>query len=279
MRLRAYFRDLKLTMRMKLTLSLCSIAIMLLVSSFISIMEYSRMSNYVTRLMSGNIASINIAQSLAEDCESFNHTILAFLGDSTSVDRPTTDVESFISRCDSLKSIMASQEMMDRADTVAASYSAYIDASSELDSLVNANFEDTRMWYLYRLRPLYTKLIADISALDSVMHTELRKNSATFERGFYRSIIPGAVAVAVGLLLILMLLFFLMVYYVNPIYRMLKGLDNYRSLGTKYNYSFDGDDQLAELNTGITELAEENMHLRKRLKDIKDKNRNPEERI
>ena len=46
-------------MRMKLILSLSSISVVLLVSSFISIMEYSRMSNYVSELIAANIGSIN----------------------------------------------------------------------------------------------------------------------------------------------------------------------------------------------------------------------------
>ena len=91
----------------------------------------------------------------------------------------------------------------------------------------------------------------------------------TFDRGFYRSIIPGMVAVLVGLLLILMLLFFMLAYYVNPIYRMLRSLDDYRTCNRKYSYDFDGDDQLSELNDGISELAAENQQLRRRISALK----------
>jgi len=68
-----------------------------------------------------------------------------------------------------------------------------------------------------------------------------------------------------------MLLFFLLVYYVNPIYKMLDGLSNYRSFNKKYSYTFDGDDQLSELNDGITELAGENQQLRRRVSDLRNK--------
>ena len=79
------------------------------------------------------------------------------------------------------------------------------------------------------------------------------------------------VAVGVGLLLILMLLFFLLVYYVNPLYKMLSGLDHYRACNKKYNYDFEGDDQLRELNAGIRQLVGENQQLQKRLSDLRDK--------
>ena len=49
---------------------------------------------------------------------------------------------------------------------------------------------------------------------------------------------------------------------------MLEGLDAYRSQDKKYNVTFDGDDQLARLNEGISELANENRQLRSRIKTI-----------
>ena len=51
---------------------------------------------------------------------------------------------------------------------------------------------------------------------------------------------------------------------------MLDSLKNYKSYNKKYTYSFDGDDQLAELNAGITDLANENQQLRKRLTALRN---------
>ena len=42
------------------------------------------------------------------------------------------------------------------------------------------------------------------------------------------------------------------------------------TIGRRYTYSFEGDDQLSELNDGITELAEENRQLRRRVKLLKE---------
>ena len=65
-----------------------------------------------------------------------------------------------------------------------------------------------------------------------------------------------------------MLLLFLLAFYVNPLYRMLEGLNAYRSQDKKYTVKFDGDDQLTELNNGITELANENRQFRSRIKTM-----------
>ena len=263
-------KTFKLTMKMKLTLSLSSIAVVLLVSSFISIMEYSRMSNYVTELIAENIGSINASQRLADASNAYNLQILEVIGENSVKRLPELRQNDFIAHCDSLKSSLNSPGMMTLADSVLYSYSAYMLTTFELQNVILSDFINAREWYFDRLQPKYNRLSSDINILNTAIYNELQKNSQTSERGFYRSIIPGAVAVAVGLLMVLLLLFFLLAYYVNPIYKMLNGLTNYRSFGSKYSYTFDGDDQLSELNEGITEVVGENIQLRKRIKAMRE---------
>ena len=264
-------KEFKLTMRMKLTLSLSAIAVTLLVSSVISIMEYYRMSNYVSDLIADNIRSVNVAQKLSEVTNKYNLDLLALIGDNSVNTLPDFHQKEFMGHCDSLRNSLTSDKMVPLTDSVVYAYSAYMLTSLELNDVMLSDFIDTRAWYFDRLQPKFRRLNHYIDVLNEAIYDGLKKNSLTFQRGFYRSIIPGAVAVGVGLLLVLMLLFFLLVFYVNPIYRMLSGLNNYRSYNKKYSYSFEGDDQLAELNDGITELTGENQMLRKRVANLRAK--------
>lgn len=264
-------KEFKLTMRMKLTLSLSAIAVTLLVSSVISIMEYYRMSNYVSDLIADNIRSVNVAQKLSEVTNKYNLDLLALIGDNSVNILPDFHQKEFMGHCDSLRNSLTSDKMVPLTDSVVYAYSAYMLTSLELNDVMLSDFIDTRAWYFDRLQPKFRRLNHYIDVLNEAIYDDLKKNSLTFQRGFYRSIIPGAVAVGVGLLLVLMLLFFLLVFYVNPIYRMLSGLNNYRSYNKKYSYSFEGDDQLAELNDGITELTGENQMLRKRVANLRAK--------
>ena len=264
-------KEFKLTMRMKLTLSLSAIAVTLLVSSVISIMEYYRMSNYVSDLIADNIRSVNVAQKLSEVTNKYNLDLLALIGDNSVNTLPDFHQKEFMGHCDSLRNSLTSDKMVPLTDSVVYAYSAYMLTSLELNDVMLSDFIDTRAWYFDRLQPKFRRLNHYIDVLNEAIYDDLKKNSLTFQRGFYRSIIPGAVAVGVGLLLVLMLLFFLLVFYVNPIYRMLSGLNNYRSYNKKYSYSFEGDDQLVELNDGITELPGENQMLRRRVANLRAK--------
>ena len=78
-------------------------------------------------------------------------------------------------------------------------------------------------------------------------------------------------SVGAGLLLIFLLLYFIMANYVNPIYRISDSIDAYRSSGRVYNYTCDTDDQLANINAGVSELIEENLELKRRVKALKER--------
>ena len=165
-------------------------------------------------------------------------------------------------------------KMVPLTDSVIYAYSAYMLTSMELNDVLLSDFIDTRSWYFERLQPRYRRLRSDIAKLTDAIYVDLEDNSRTFESTFYRSIIPGIVAVGVGLLLLLMLLFFVSVYYVRPIYRMLDSIRLYRTQGTPYTYDFPGDDQLHALNEEISELASENGVLRKRISAMRRNSEN-----
>lgn len=259
------------SIRSKLNLSIGALVATLLASSVISIMEYYRMSDYVSSLISGNIKNINVARKLSDVTKEYNLEMLKAIGDGTAKSLPDFNQQEFMSHCDSLSKSIQSSEALPLMDSVVYAYSAYMLASMELNDVLLSDFIDTRAWYFERLQPIFDRLTYYIDALSGTVYDELERNSLTFERGFFRSIIPGAVAVGAALLLVLLLYFFITVDYVNPIYKMLAGLDAYRSNNKKYNYTFDGDDQLSELNDGITELTGENQLLRKRVNNLRSK--------
>ena len=141
----------------------------------------------------------------------------------------------------------------------------------KFDEVFLADSVNTGEWFFGTLQPRYTSFRDDINTLNEAIHEDLIANSANFDAGFYRSIIPGVVSVGAGLLLIFLLMYFIIANYVNPLYRMSDGLDAYKASGRRYTYTFEGDDQLANINAGITDLMEENQELKKRVKALKDR--------
>ena len=258
-----------LSMKGKFVTSMLMIGAVLLISCIISLMEFTRMKDYVTDLIAEDINSINVANRLAEMSNRYNLDILATIGDGTSYSLPEFDQAYFKAQCDSLRLMGAGNSVRPMADSVMYAYAAYMLTSNELEDVIQSDFIDTRSWFFGRLQPQYERLHKYIDRLIDAIHGDLEKNSATFERGFYRSIIPGIVAVGVGMLLLILLLLFVLWNYVTPLYKMLDELKAYKANDKKYSYEFDGDDQLNDLNEGIKDLAVENRQLRERVRALR----------
>jgi sensor histidine kinase YesM len=239
--------------------------------------EYRRMSNYVSDMIAEDINSINVAQKLAAVTDNYNLQILAVIGDDSLNSLPDFDQQGFVFYCDSLRSSFSGENVLPLTDSVLYSYSAYMLTSLELEQVIQSDFIDSRTWYFERLQPSFKRLSGDIDRLSQAMYDDLQANSEDFDRGFYRSMIPIVVAVLVGVLLVLLLMFFIISYYVNPLNKMLDELTDYRSMGRLYSLTFDGDDQLVELNEGITDLTEENRQYRSRIKLLKETQSRTEE--
>lgn len=111
--------------------------------------------------------------------------------------------------------------------------------------------------------------LAQVDSLMTSFNT-FDETSLVFDEVFYRSVMPGVVSVGAGIMLIFLLFYFTMSNYVNPICRMSDAIDQYRLTGHRYSGTFEGDDQLANINSGIMELMEENVELKKRIKALKD---------
>ena len=263
-------KGLKPSMRRKLFLSLGSLAAILLLSGVISILEYRRMSDYVGELIAANIKSINLSQKLADITEEYNHQMLSVVVQNDISIMPDFNLSQFNAQADSLKNSFTSQNALPMVDTVSTSFNEFIRTSMKFDEVFLADSVDTGEWFFGTLQPCYNKFRHDMGILNDNIHEELRRNSADFDAGFYRSIIPGFVSVAAGLVLIILLFYFIMAFYVNPIYKMSAGVDNYRLSGRRHTYEFDGDDQLANINSGITELIEENIELKRRIKHLRE---------
>lgn len=259
------------SMRVRLVRALGTIAAVLLLSGVISILEYRRMSDYVSELISSNIKSINLSQKLSDITREYDQQMLAVVVTNDITLMPEFDIEDFTAQADSLKASVKSPLGMEMIDTLVVSFDAFMKTSMKFDEVFLADSVDTGEWFFGTLQPRYSKFRHDINVLNESIYEDLQNNSADFDAGFYRSIIPGVVSVAAGLILIFLLLYFIMVNYVNPIYRISDGIDAYKATGRLFKYNYDGDDQLGNINSGVSDLIDENHELRRRVKALKEK--------
>lgn len=269
-------REKRPSLRKKVYLSLGALTMILLLSGVLSILEYRRVSSYVSDLIASNINSIVLSQRLSDLTQEHNHQMLSVVVLNDISLMPEFNDMPFMSVADSLRTTFTSQNAQPMLDTVVTSFNDFVKTSRKFDEVFLADTVNTGEWFFSTLQPRYNSLIQDLGKLNELIHQDLKENSENFDAGFYRSIIPGVVSVGAGLLLIFLLLYFTMSNYVRPIYRISEGIDSYRQSSRRHAYTMDGDDQLSNINTGVTELIEENLQLKHRLKAIREE-RNAEQ--
>jgi HAMP domain-containing protein len=72
---------------------------------------------------------------------------------------------------------------------------------------------------------------------------------------------PGIIAVAAGLVLVLLFNYFINLYFITPLMLISKGIKNYRAHKKTYTVQFDNDDEIQELNSDVKSILDENKRL------------------
>lgn len=258
-----------MSIRTKLWLSLMAIAAVLAVSGAVSIIEFGRLSDYVSQSLMEDLEGMKAAERLGNVCRSYNYNILSEVGSADSQVEVHFDQKAVLERCDSAAQVLSVRGKGAAADSIQVRFADFAEVSQQLDSIIVSDFVDSRAWFFESLQPTYTKLIYAIEAYRIETNEHLMASAEDFQQGFYRGIIPGVVITGAGLILIFLLLFFMLVYYVRPLRMMLGQLEGFNREGLKkYHVDFDGDDELSELNDNIRDLADENLQLKRRLRII-----------
>ena len=265
------------SMKAKIWWALASITCILVLSSVISIIEYNRVSTSVSTLINNDVESLKLIKKLDFNADEFNLNVLDAieLDDSIPAEIPSDGLisEKFIET-----NLTDLSENID-VDTLLAAFDTCLEEYSSMARSGVLQKDSLRVWYQQEFRPDYDLLKAEVKRVDTQLYTNLTFHSQSFQDAFYRSIVPGMVAMCSGLVLVFLLGYFFLSYYVHPILKMLHAIEAYSKLGRTYACKFDGDDQLAELNAEITDLVEENSTLKKRLKSCQNSRKECENQL
>jgi hypothetical protein len=132
------------SLKKKVYLSLGALAAMLLLSGVLSILEYRRVSTYVSDLIASNINSIVLSQTLSDLTQEHNHKMLSVVVLNDISLMPELDDLPFASVADSLRTTLTSQNALPMLDTVVASFDDFVKTSLKFDEVFLADTVDTR---------------------------------------------------------------------------------------------------------------------------------------
>ncbi len=250
--------------RRKISLGFVIIGVVLFISSVISVFEFSRMRQTVTNLMKDNINSINTSRLLLELTDEYNFELLSRVIKDSSVKSvdivPDDRLHKYLGN---IRRGFASHEERVVADSLSQAYSDYISVINSTSDIMLKNLGERIKWYENELKPAYNNLNKYKKLLGLMTQAALAENAKELQEGYYRSIMPGIIAVGAGLMLVLLFNYFLNIYFISPIILISKGIKNYREYNKSYNVQLENDDELQDLNSGVKIIIDENKNLKR----------------
>lgn len=258
--------NIRLGLALKLSLAIGTIVGILIITSVISILEFRRMSTYVSNQIADNITSINLSAELGVKVDEYNLKLLYAVGRADELKQLDFNPLEILDECSPMMESI-SQMRYAKADSLLVSYEDYLSTSLQMDSIIVNDFVDTRDWYFTVLQPKYNNFRQDLDELNLRIYDNLKVNSIGFDESIYRSIMPSIISVFAAIVLCLLLQFYITSYYVIPLGRMLREMENYMHNSLPYSNNFEGDDELKQLNANIADIIDENISLKNRIKN------------
>lgn len=263
---------IEMLVKRKIYLGFVVLGFILLLSSVIAIFEFVSMRKSVSKLVTDNIASINTSRMLLEVADEYNFKLLEGIrADSLAVLPEIPNIQKdkrFVSFLSEVRGKFTTREEKAMTDSVKYAYVAYAHIIIEAPQIWQTGYQQRGDWYFGKLYPVYMQLRIYIGHLSSLSQRALVENSKNLSEGFYRSVMPCVVAVAIGIILLLLFNYYLNFYFINPLERITKGIKHYRQTRKSYTVNLESDDEMQELNDNVKDIIIENKQLTKKNNSI-----------
>lgn len=245
----------------KINLGFLVVAFVLLLASLVSIFEMGRIRRSVGEVIVMNVDNINISGQLLEVTDQNVFSLLNQIGiptDSLLYMESIYDDRRFERYLHAARTIFSNHEERALTDSITFAYAAYMQILNEAPALwQESDYAGRREWYTTRLYPTYLRLRQYVRKLIILEQTLLHDNTKLIQDGFYRSMMPGVIAVASSILLLFLLSYFIRIYLLLPLKQVRIGVKNTLLFKKKYEVKMPADDELTELNDSITKLCDE----------------------
>jgi len=227
----------------------------LLISGAMSMYMLTSLGKSVSGLLQDNYRSIEISKQMLTALESENSGVLAVMtGD---VDEGIAQLNSGLELFDAgIKAAVANLTLSgekESVDSIRASHQKLAMLYTNLAERAKRQELD-RTWYVKEINPAYNEVAKTVKVLMTINEAALFTNASNLENGAYRAIMPGIIAIIAGIFLTILFNFFIIHYFVAPIIRITRGVDDFVKLKIPFDVPVETKDEIVKLRDAINSL-------------------------
>jgi methyl-accepting chemotaxis protein len=238
--------------RTKIMLGFIILASMLFISGAISIFELTKLGRAVKGLILENYKSIDYSRSMLDALEQQENALLLFAaGDVESAKGKYSDAHKiFLVNIDSASLNLTLKNELLLLDTIRLRYKQF--TLSAQDIFERKDF--TLNVYLEQIYPKVKITSESVKNLITVNQKGLFKSAAFLETSAQRATMPGLIVIVTSLIFILVFTYLVHHYFVSPIIRLTKGINDFVKYRKSFEVLIESKDELSSLKESIVGL-------------------------
>lgn len=241
----------------KIMLGFVAIGFILFLSGAIVVFEMSRITTSISGLLSDNVKSIDAAKSMQRLLYKHNEQILRFFIEKQDFyqDSISTDTEYFERKLGVASKNITIEGEGEQIDRLNRLYGEYKLVLKDLPTIMSSPDSVRRSWYMLRFRKTYSEMYGVTDIIMDMNQSALGANSLRLETNYYRMIMPAIIALSAGLLMIVLFNYFVNLYFVKPVLKMLNAISGFLATRVPYNVNIETTDEIGKLNSKVKELT------------------------
>ncbi|MDD2549541.1 MAG: MCP four helix bundle domain-containing protein [Bacteroidales bacterium] len=241
-----------MSIRTKMMLGFIILASMLFLSGAISVFELTRLGKSIKGLIHDNYKSIDYSRNMLDALDQQENALLYKIsGDSIKPRQMFYEADKFLRiNLDSASNNLNLVTEHLQVDSVRMFYEKFYACAS-------ANFDDSNFSiddFIRFTNPLLIDVNEHVKNLITINQQDLSKSAAFLETSAQRASLPGLIVIVTSLIFTLVFTYLVHYYFVSPILRLTKGINDYVKFRKPFAVHLETKDEFHKLKESIVNL-------------------------
>lgn len=247
--------------RSKIMYGFLTLAAMLFLAGIISIIEFRNMGQSVEKLLDENYTSIASSQQMTGSIEKCNSgALLMLMGKEDearyAIYQADSVFESNLKLAKSHINLPGEDSLLNSIDSLYISYRKQLFLSNV------SNDKDKLEWFVTNINKSFNTLAQEIETLREMNSESIYKTTSLLKNKAKRAVMPGIVAIIAALVFSLVFNYFINFYFISPIMKISKGVNDYSAYGIPFKINIETNDELLDLKNSVENMVNKS-HLEK----------------
>lgn len=246
----------KLGVKSKINLGFGALALLLLLSGAISVYEFARMRATMSGVLSSNVNNLALSRQVLEVVRHLNYSMEELVvANEASARRQLflADSMNAVLR-ERAKVVLGNIQKTEMVNSVGILLKTLRD---DVENAFALSPGERHALYFGRYSTEQRMLLRQLDDIMELIQQALQHNAEQVEQHRYRIIMPGIISVSAGLVLILLFNYFIVYFFVNPLVKITRAVENTVEYGSPFKLNVESNDELGELKEAVSQLAQQ----------------------